>query len=163
MNPSRGPLGPEAGSSLQIHSTGRRLTRSRYGLGSFDAILDHLQKRMDAFDNSHGLSSVDDFWKRLTTSDSPAEVATSVLNDVIEKFTLEDVAILVQRGREKYAEDEPHSANDEESSVDWPVPRVNPHDYGALLESLFQGLLRASENGVRDEAGVPGIGLVPHW
>ncbi|UNK47099.1 hypothetical protein [Arthrobacter sulfonylureivorans] len=137
-----------------------RITRK--GLRHTGALMDALQSRLDNFQAVHGLSLLEDFWRRVTADKSLQEVAASVEEDVLLRYTGEDVRYFLSEAREKIADQKPPRAFERfpgyEEPIHWPGPWVAWGPHFALLFGLCQTLTRDAENAARDGAKVPRVG-----
>jgi hypothetical protein len=137
-----------------------RITRK--GLRHLEALMNSLQERLDDFQAVHGLSLLEDFWRRVTADKSVNEVAASIGDDVLLRYTGEDVRYFLSEARKKSADQEPPQAFEQfpgyEEPIDWPGPWVPWTLHYALLFGLCQTLTRDAENAAREEAEVPRVG-----
>lgn len=133
---------------------------TRKGIGHYGAILDALQVRLDDFHAMHGMSLVEDFWRRVTADKSVNEVAASIEDDVRVRYTGEDVRYFVSDARTKSTVQEAPKAFEHwpgyEERVDWPGQWVTLHF--ALLFGLCRTLTRDAENAAREGAAIPRVG-----
>jgi hypothetical protein len=132
------------------------------GLGHLRGIVDALQGRLDEFHASHGVSLVEDFWRRATSDKSVTEVAASIEADVALRFTGDKVRALISEARKGNRLEEPPRAfaqwPEYEEPIDWPAPWVSTSVHSALLFGLCRTLTREAENAARDEAEIPRVG-----
>lgn len=137
-----------------------RITRK--GLSHLEGLINALQARLDAFQTVYGFSLLEDFWSRVTADKSVDAVAASVADDVLLRYTGEDVRYFLSEARMKSADQEPPQAFQEfpgyEEPIDWPGQWVPWLPHYALLFGLCQTLTRDAENAARDEAEIPRVG-----
>lgn len=124
-----------------------KLTRSKHGLGSIDAIMDRLQQRLDDFHDARGMSVIDDFWQRLSTG-SAEDAAEAILPDVIARYDRDALQRLVSYGRSL--------SEARLTPSDGMQPR--PPSFSGLFDAKFRILMREAEDDTRSVAGVPGVG-----
>lgn len=135
---------------------------TKKGIEHVDAIFPALQARLDDFHAAHGMNLLEDFWRRVTADGPVNEVAASIEDEVLLRFTGQDVRAHLLKTRKDSTEEEPPRAFQQwpeyEESIDWPVPWVSWIPHGGLLFARFRTLIREAENAARDEAEIPRVG-----
>lgn len=137
-----------------------RITRK--GIGHLDEIVPALQARLDDFHVHHGLSVLEDFWRRITADKPVNEVAASIEDDVQLRYTREEVRYFLTEARKENPAQEPPKAFEDwpgyEEPLDWPCSWVPWTLHYALVSEFWRTLIRQAENTAREGAGIPRVG-----
>lgn len=135
-----------------------------HGYADMDTVLSELQRRLDEFHETHEMSLVFDFWKRVTDEDRDVEVIASSVEDlVLHWFTGPGIRSRLVRGR---TEPRPNSHvpsafesfPEFQTPIAWPAPWAPPRAELAILVAYLRQLLRDAENAARDLARIPRVG-----
>lgn len=136
-----------------------RVTQTAYR--ELDSVMDELGRGLDAFHDEHGISIVEDFWNRLSTDTSVADVVASIRDDVGPDLDDEDIAWWVEKAREFGMHYEPKAFafyENYERPIALPRPWPRPQSFGPVWRDFIKTLVRAAENHVRMNAGLPRVG-----
>ena len=133
---------------------------TKAGQQHLDAVLDDLQAELDAFHDEHGVSLVGHFWRRLHADEPLDELAVSLEELVGTRYSVEDIAELVARGRTLGAY--PMTAFHRFEGYEQPIPAPwrwgNPYAFEGLFRAFFRRMFRVSENRAREGGGLPRVG-----
>lgn len=138
-----------------------RISRTTIRKLDFEDVFGFLAAELEAFHAEHGISLLEDFWKRVSAELPVAAIVESVRDDVGPNLDDNDIAWSINRAREWGLTYQPTAfAGFEGRERPIPVPRPwpRPEFFGPVWNEFLRWLLRRAENKAREQAGLSRVG-----
>lgn len=134
---------------------------TKRGIRGIDEIFDGLERTLDEFHEVHGMSVMEDFWRRLTADVDLEDIASSIEDEVINMYSGPEVRVILEAATARADHDPADAFSTYEAArrpIEWPEPWVYPGGYYPLLYAKCRQMFRAAENAYRANEGIPLVG-----
>lgn len=124
-------------------------------------MFDRLTHTLDEFHEEHGISVIEEFWRRVNVDAPIEEVAQAIEDDIIKHINGEQLrAILATVHDPEYPRAIPSAFTGTEVSrpVEWPAPWILNDPRHLLVRAKCRQLFRDAENAQRAAEGLPEVG-----